>query len=88
MKMNKFRNEVLLIVNVAISAGSLQCGETAACTTSTKNGFEVLAAPCNRWTGQKSDTEIKVCAEQRNNFPMTYKARQSGPNGTSPPTSY
>jgi glutathione peroxidase len=89
MKMNKFKGKVLLIVNVASECGfTPQYGELAALYDKyKKNGFEVLAAPCNQFGGQepKSDAEIKKFAQSKGaNFPMTAKLDVNGPDSTSP----
>ncbi|XP_066376939.1 probable phospholipid hydroperoxide glutathione peroxidase [Miscanthus floridulus] len=85
--LKKFKNKVLLIVNVAS-----QCGLTTANYTELSHiyekyktqGFEILAFPCNQFGAQEpgSNTQIKqfACTRFKAEFPIFDKVDVNGPN--------
>lgn len=85
--LKKFKNKVLLIVNVAS-----QCGLTTANYTELSHiyekyktqGFEILAFPCNQFGAQEpgSNPQIKqfACTRFKAEFPIFDKVDVNGPN--------
>ncbi|CAL5037211.1 unnamed protein product [Urochloa decumbens] len=85
--LKKFKNKVLLIVNVAS-----QCGLTTANYTELSHiyekyktqGFEILAFPCNQFGAQEpgSNSQIKqfACTRFKAEFPIFDKVDVNGPN--------
>ncbi|CAN6164820.1 unnamed protein product [Urochloa humidicola] len=85
--LKKFKNRVLLIVNVAS-----QCGLTTANYTELSHiyekyktqGFEILAFPCNQFGAQEpgSNSQIKqfACTRFKAEFPIFDKVDVNGPN--------
>ncbi|MDF3818836.1 glutathione peroxidase [Leptospira sp. 96542] len=86
IKLDTFKNKVLLIVNTAS-----QCGFTPQYKGLQETyerwkdkGFEVLAFPCNQFGEQEpgSDSEIKLFCERtfQTTFPIFSKLEVNGPN--------
>lgn len=74
VSMSKFKNKVILIVNVASRCGLTKqyAGIEMLYKTFNKNGFEVIGFPCNQFNEQEpgSDEEIKEFCSV--NFDVTF----------------
>ncbi|KAL5558243.1 hypothetical protein UlMin_034454 [Ulmus minor] len=87
VSLSKFKNKVLLIVNVASKCGLTSSNYSELSHVYEKyktQGFEILAFPCNQFGGQEpgSNPEIKqfACTRFKAEFPIFDKVDVNGPN--------
>lgn len=85
--LSKFKGKVLLIVNVASACGLTNSNytELAELYSSLKqSGLEILAFPCNQFSGQEPGTNEQIkefaCTRFKAEYPIFDKVEVNGPN--------